>query len=134
MHKGSCLCGEIKYEVSGSISNIIFCHCSQCRKAQGSAFGSNGFVDTKNFRFISGESNLSSFESSPGKQRCFCKKCGSPILSKRYNDPERLRVRLGTLDTDVTENITGHLFAPNKANWYDITDELPQHDHYEPNR
>lgn len=134
MYTGSCLCGKVKFEISSAISDIVFCHCSQCRKAQGSAFGANGFVKQVDFKFASGEDSLSSYQSSHGKHRCFCKICGSPIISKRDNAPEKLRVRLGSLDTDITENAVGHIFVQDKANWDEINDNLPQYNKYEPGR
>ena len=134
MYTGSCLCRKVKFQISGTIDSIIFCHCSQCRKAQGSAFGANGFVNQKDFKFVSGESYLSAYESSPGKVRCFCKTCGSPIISKRDSDPEKLRVRLGTLDTDILERPTGHIFVSDKVNWFEVNDDLPKYERYESSR
>lgn len=134
MYKGSCLCGKVQFEINGTIGSIIFCHCSLCRKAQGSAFGANGFVNRKDFHFICGEDNLSHFESSPGKHRLFCKTCGSPVVSKNNNDSERVRIRLGTLDSDIVEKPIGHTFAGSKANWFEICGELPQYEKYEPGR
>jgi hypothetical protein len=49
MYKGRCLCGKVHFEISSEIQNIIYCHCSECRKAQGSAFASNGNVDAEGF-------------------------------------------------------------------------------------
>ena len=55
MYTGSCLCGEVNIEVSGSITSIIHCHChchchcSLCRKNSGTAFATNGFVNTGDF-------------------------------------------------------------------------------------
>lgn len=134
MYKGSCLCGKVTFEILGAIGNIIFCHCSQCRKAQGSAFGANGFVKREDFNFIGGEDNLSSYESSSGKHRCFCRTCGSPILSRRDDVPEMIRIRLGTVEADIDEKPVGHIFAASKANWYEITDDLPRYEEYEPGR
>lgn len=134
MYKGSCLCGQIQFEVRGKILNPIYCHCSQCRKAQGSAFGANGFVSSDDFVFSSGQELMRSYESTPGKERCFCGICGSPIMSRRSSDPSRVRVRLGTLDGDIVEKPEGHLFYGSRANWCRLDDELPKYEGYEPSR
>ena len=47
--KGSCLCGNIVYEISGPIIGINYCHCMQCRKAGGSAFGTSAAVQREGF-------------------------------------------------------------------------------------
>ncbi len=41
MLKGACLCGQIQYEYTGELGPIAMCHCSQCRRAQGSAYATN---------------------------------------------------------------------------------------------
>jgi len=134
MYKGRCLCGKVNFEISSEIQNIIYCHCSQCRKAQGSAFATNGNVDVKGFKFISGESELTGYESPPGQIKYFCKTCGSPIISKNNSIPNRVRVRLGVIESDITERPTAHIFATSKANWEEIEGDLPQYETYEPSR
>ena len=100
MIRGSCLCGAIRYEITGPLSAAIYCHCTQCRKATGSSFATNAAVDAKDFRFVAGEELLSHFESSPGQFRKFCSGCGSPLVKTYANRPEVVRLRLGTLDDD----------------------------------
>ena len=134
IYKGSCLCGKISFEITGEIQNIIYCHCSQCRKAQGSAFATNGNVNAEEFKFISGKDELTGYESSPGNTKYFCKHCGSPIISKNQSNPNKVRIRLGTIESNITEKPMAHIFATSKANWEDIADDLPQYESYEPNR
>lgn len=130
MYKGSCLCGNVTFTISGEISDIIYCHCSQCRKAQGSAFATNANVNKDSFNFISGEDNLSAYDYSSEQKKYFCKTCGSPIMSKNTNQPENIRIRLGTIETDITERPQAHIFVASKANWEEITGSLPQYDEY----
>ena len=126
MYKGSCLCGEVKFELDGPINDIVFCHCSECRRVQGSAFATNGNVATSDFRYVAGKDLLTAFESSPGKTKFFCSKCGSPMLSTNTNFPHNARIRLGTIQTAITERPSCHIFVDSKANWENITDDLPQ--------
>lgn len=133
-YQGSCLCGKVRFEITGDINHIVYCHCSRCRKAQGSAFATNGNVNTCDFHFLSGEEFLTGYQSSPGQTKYFCKHCGSPIMSKTESTPEQTRIRLGTLDTDITERPSAHIFATSKANWEEICGDLPQYPAYEPDR
>lgn len=126
MHKGSCLCGTVKYEVRGNLGPAIYCHCSRCRKATATAFATNAGVAASDFVIIEGESALKAFNSSPGVHRFFCSNCGSPIISRRDTMPDVVRLRLGTLDTPLTAPPTGHYFVASKADWYEIRDDLPQ--------
>ena len=126
MHKGSCLCGAVKYEVRGTLGAAIYCHCSLCRKATGTAFATNAPVAAGDFVISEGESTLTSFDSSPGVHRFFCSNCGSPLFSRRDSMPQVVRLRLGTLDTPLPAPPTAHYFVASKADWYEIHDDLPQ--------
>lgn len=134
MYSGACLCGEIHFEITGPIHNIIYCHCSMCRKAQGSAFATNGIVADEDFHIRSGAQNLTGFESSPGQTRFFCNRCGSPIMSRNTARPNQVRIRLGTIESSITERPEAHIFVSSKAEWEELCDELPRYDGYEPNR
>lgn len=134
MYSGSCLCGVVQFEIKGQISQIVHCHCSKCRKAQGSAFATNGNVASRDFKILSGEDKLTAYESTPGQMKYFCKICGSPIMSKSESKADQVRIRLGTISSDVTERPMAHIFATSKANWEDICGDLPQYESYEPGR
>ncbi|MBL3527218.1 MAG: GFA family protein [gamma proteobacterium endosymbiont of Lamellibrachia anaximandri] len=133
-YKGGCLCGKVRFEITGEIENIIYCHCSQCRKVQGSAFATNGNVDVEAFIFLSGEDELTGYQSSPGQTKHFCKHCGSPIISRNESVPNKVRVRLGTIESDIRERPIAHIFITSKANWEELPDNLPQYESFEPGR
>jgi hypothetical protein len=134
MYSGGCLCGAVRFEIHGPIHDIVCCHCSQCRKAQGSAYATNGNVLADHFKLLSGQDLLTAYESTPGQTKYFCKVCGSPIMSRTRSKPEYVRVRLGTIESDIVERPEAHIFTSSKANWESISDELPQYDAYEPGR
>lgn len=125
-YRGACLCGTVRYEYIGKFGPFVFCHCSQCRKAQGTAFGANAPIDAADFKLLSGEGALKEFESSPGKKRVFCSNCGSPMFSRRDDAPQTLRLRMGTLETPIDDRPAAHIYVGSKANWYEIADQLPQ--------
>ena len=124
MINGSCLCGEVKYQISGKVDDIVHCHCQSCRKAHAAAFSSVASVRDDDFHLVS-ETPLSQFESSPGKYRFFCSQCGSQIYAKRVAT-EHIILRLGTLDDDPKAKAASHIWLSEKACWYSINDELPQ--------
>ena len=126
MHKGSCLCGTVKYEIRGNLGPAIYCHCSRCRKATATAFATNAPAAASDFVVIEGESTLKAFESSPGVHRFFCSNCGSPIISRRDAMPDVVRLRVATLDTPLPAPPIAHYFVGSKAQWYEIHDDLPQ--------
>lgn len=128
MHKGSCLCGAVEYEIAGSLGPITYCHCSRCRKANGSAFAAVSAVDVEDFRIVKGQESLRSYRTVGGIDRAFCGTCGSPIVGKRDSAPETVRVRIGTLDTPLRAKVSEHFFVGSKAEWNEIFDGSTQHD------
>jgi len=127
MHTGGCLCGAVRYTVDGTLAPIEVCHCSQCRKAQGSAFAANIPLRRADVKFIQGEDKLSEYRATPLKRRVFCRTCGSPLFSQRDDTPEVIRLRAGTLDEPVAAAIGFHFMVGSKASWWTIADGLPQH-------
>jgi len=134
MYSGKCLCGAVNIKITGEISDIIHCHCSLCRKNSGTAYATNGFINTADFEITSGENCLTAFSTKPGRNRHFCTKCGSPVFSSNDQDPSRLRIRLGIIESDISERPISHNFVTSKANWEDLDAELPRYDALEPGR
>ncbi|WP_286234255.1 GFA family protein [Thalassotalea sediminis] len=134
MYKGSCLCGEVQITINGSIEDIIHCHCSLCRKNSGTAYATNGFVARKDFSIVAGEDALSQFSFKPQRIRHFCKYCGSPVYSENLDDIDRLRLRLGIVDSAIKEKPISHNFVTSKANWEDMDARLPRYETFEPSR
>ncbi len=128
MIRGSCLCGSVRYEISGALDRLLHCHCSQCRKAHGAAFGTYARVKRADFRFFAGEADVASYTSSPDVQRTFCKRCGATLQFIRDSKPEALWVTAGTLDDDPDIRPSHHIFVGSKAPWFEITDGLPQYE------
>jgi hypothetical protein len=78
--------------------------------------------------------NISDIVLCAGKKRRFCTVCASPIFSSNAEEPERLRIRLGLLDSDITERLVSHNFVSSKANWDNLDAKLPRYDNFEPSR
>jgi hypothetical protein len=124
---GRCMCGDVRYEVHGKPGPVAYCHCRTCRRANGSAFAANAPVRSRYLKWISGREGIREYESSTGKFRAFCSRCGSPVYSRTAADPETFRIRLGTLDGDPARRAFGHFWVSEKASWFEICDEIPQY-------
>ena len=126
MVRGSCLCGSVRYEVRGEFPRIVHCHCRMCRKAHGAAFGSYCEVPASQFRVVSGEADIATYESSPGVRRTFCRTCGATLQFITAKRPGMVDLAVGTLDDDPGVKPSLNIFVGSKAPWFDITDGLPQ--------
>jgi hypothetical protein len=122
---GSCLCGAVAYEVDAPAGPIVHCHCQTCRKAHGAAFSSISAVPRDKFRWTRGSELLSSFESSPGKLRHFCSRCGSHIVGERVGQPT-VMLKLGCLDSPLADRAKAHIWRSDGASWYDPKDQTPE--------
>lgn len=122
---GGCLCGAVRYEVTGDLAPIQLCHCGQCRKAQGGPFGANIPVAAADFRLVQGEDALREYRASPGKRRVFCGVCGGPVFSQRDDAPQTLRLRAGGLDDTAGLRIGLNAQTASAAAWWTIDDDLP---------
>ncbi len=134
MYHGSCLCGKVTLQIQGPIESIIHCHCSMCRKNSGTAYATNGFVAADDLVIKTGEEFIATYETSPGKKRHFCKNCASPVFSSNEQIPDKVRLRLGILDSDIEERPISHNFVSSKANWDDLDADLPRYNSFEPSR
>lgn len=134
MIKGSCLCGAVTIQIQGQITDIIHCHCSLCRKNSGTAYATNGFVNTGDFQITKGSDSLKTFSFKPGRLRHFCENCGSPIFSSNDADTTRIRIRLGCIDSTIDARPKSHNFVSSKADWEDMDAKLPRYECFEPGR
>jgi hypothetical protein len=126
MLTGRCLCGSVKFAVRGAPLAMYYCHCGQCRRASGSSFATNALVRSEDFELLAGAGEMTSFESSPGKRRHFCARCGSPLFSRADALPQLISLRCGSLDGDPGVRPIAHIHVASKSPWYEICDDLAQ--------
>jgi ADP-ribosyl-[dinitrogen reductase] hydrolase len=132
MH-GSCLCGEIAYEIDRLDSEIQHCACHSCRKAHAAAFNSSAAVLREHFRWLRGEALLSHYESSPGKTRHFCSRCGTQLVAERTGQAHWI-LRVATLDDDPGARPTGTIWQSHAVPWLAHGDDLPAYPEWQPSR
>ena len=121
---GSCLCGGISYRIRGGVGNLTYCHCSMCRKAQGSAFGSYAPVSWGAFEVVNGEELIREYRSSAEVTRTFCGCCGSTLQFIR-DGRGGFGIAVGTLNEDPGGRATAQIWTQNKAPWWNLHDEPP---------
>ena len=80
-YQGSCLCGNIHYQIHGELGELSICHCKICQKVNGSAFLVAVSVNPDDFELDDPKHYLASYESSAGVLRFFCHHCASPLYS-----------------------------------------------------
>lgn len=124
---GGCLCGAVRYEITGKLRNIINCHCSKCRRFHGH-FGAYTSVRKKDLRVIK-KNGLTWFGSTtdetPGVQRGFCSVCGSSLFW-HPRGWKIISIAAGSLDNTEGLKTQGHIWVGQMADYYFIEDGLPR--------
>lgn len=117
IHKGSCLCRKVKYEVVGDFEHFFLCHCGYCQKGSGSAHASNLFAPKAVLKWLSGENLVAEYHV-PNSQhfRSFCKECGAPLPNLQM-DGSLVVVPAGSLDNPEVRAADGHIFVSKRAKW-----------------
>lgn len=132
MINGHCECGRVSYEVDGAITDFSHCHCSQCRRLHGAAYATFAGVARNEFRYLCGDSALTTYASSGHNDRVFCSKCGSNILVDHKPDADYLYLCMGTVDDNPPCPRGYHQFVGSKAPWHEIADDLEQYEEWAP--
>lgn len=122
MPKGSCNCGAVSFEVTGSLRPVIYCHCTQCRKQTGH-FVAATCADNADLHIEGGE-NLSWFTASEDAKRGFCSICGSSMFWKA-NGAKKTSIFAGSFDNPTGLESGFHIYVDDKGDYYEICDGLP---------
>jgi hypothetical protein len=130
MATGRCLCGAVRYEIRGTLRDVLICHCEECRRWHGHVSASTAarredFVlrEQRGLRWIQ------SPHSDAGARRGFCAECGSSLF---WDAPGRPTVSIaaGTLDEPTGLRIAAHWFVSQAGDYYELPpDGLPRHEH-----
>lgn len=125
---GGCRCGAVTYEVRDRFLYAFNCHCSRCRRASGSAFRPVAAVALADFRLTQGADAIFIEGDAAGTHDVHCKSCGAALCS-HIAEPGNIRIHLpmGTLLDAPSIRPQMHICVGSKAPWYDILDDLPQH-------
>jgi len=123
MINGSCLCGEVKFQISGEPSSLSYCHCSRCRKAAG-VFSAVLIGKADDLEVTQGQDAIAKFKSGPDAkfERCFCQHCGTSLGDMASGDS--YVVAASALDNDPKVRPVLHIHTASKPDWYDIVDDL----------
>ena len=129
--RGQCLCGSVQYAVRGEFEYALNCHCTQCRRATGSAFKSLAGIRRSNISLNKGSDCLLIYGDEKAAHDVHCRNCGS-LLYSIVRDGAYVHVAMGTLLDEPGIRPSMHIFVGSKAPWHLINDDLPQHSGFPP--
>ncbi len=128
---GSCLCGDVRFEVQGPLRGIGQCCCSLCRKASGVSGSMVFLVPGERFRWLQGEEHVKTWKLRATYSSVRCERCGSPAPASF--DGKHYWVPPGLMDDDLETRVLLHHHVASKADWVELPDHVPHFDAYPPN-
>jgi hypothetical protein len=127
-HAARCLCGAVSLDATGPSLWMAHCHCGLCRRAHGAGYVTwVGFPATA-CTIHDPTDALRWFASSPGAERGFCSRCGSPMLFRSARWPGELHLARALLTTPADREPQAHVFWDAHVDWArpDPQDGLPR--------
>jgi hypothetical protein len=123
---GGCQCGRVRYRVTGQPIAVSVCHCKECQRQSGSAFGMSMIVEAEHFHVETG--TLKEFErsSESGRSvRCaFCPECGTRIYHVPSYIENVINVKPGTLDDTSGLQPTRQIWVQSAQKWVPLRDDI----------
>ena len=128
--RGGCQCGGIRYEVTGVPQQLVVCHCADCQRQSGSAFGMTLVVKEEDFRLTHGEPKSFTSTSDAGRAKfgAFCPECGTRIYHKPEYRKGTVSVKPGTLDDTSMLKPGIHIWTGSKQPWITIPEDVEAHE------
>jgi len=117
---GGCLCGAVRFELSGDPMFQFACHCSDCQRTSGGAPTYGMIVPKSAVTVTKGAVRTYWVEGDSGGRvgRQFCETCGSPLFSEIAASPEILGVKVGGLDDSSDFKILADIWTQSAPPWH----------------
>jgi hypothetical protein len=119
---GSCLCGAVRYEVSGALRDVVVCHCEMCRKSHGH-IGAYAAAPKGALHLIESR-GLKWYRSSDIAQRGFCGECGGTLFWDGTGR-DTISIAAGTLDGPTGLKTVVQIYVDDKGDYYDVDVAVP---------
>ena len=125
--QGGCQCGKVRYEVAGDPLMVGVCHCLDCQRQSGSAFGMSFIVAREAFRLLRGKlKNFTRKADSGRAATCtFCPECGTQIYQEPDFIKDMVSVKPGTLDDASFLRPTFQTWVGRKHAWVSLPADIP---------
>ena len=122
---GGCLCGGVRYRITGPRRDVIVCHCVNCRRTHGHAAHYTSVLQS-DLEFERQDTLQWYHDVSPDTWRGFCNCCGASLFWDARDGRHKMSVSAGSLDSDCGLKVIGHVFVSEAGEHYEINDDLPR--------
>jgi hypothetical protein len=129
LHRGTCLCGGVRFEVTEPFVRISQCHCETCKRISGGIGTATGRVPTEAVRILAGRELITTYQPEEGTAKSFCRICGANLFGSGWPDSEMTGVRLTALEPPFDGKPAMHTWVRSVASWETLPDDgLPRYE------
>ncbi len=125
---GRCACGAVSYTLRRRPRSVVNCHCTMCRRHNGSAFSSYIVLPERFLALRDDGEAIASFGYSKRVRKHFCRRCGTPLFNTNSRYPQFRMLFLGTLDTPEALPPTANIYCSSQLGWVSEIDAIPSFD------
>jgi len=122
--EGGCLCGRVRYRFTGEPLAFYQCHCTDCQRQTGSAFGLSMIAKRDDVLLLQGEPACFRISMPDGRVKCgrFCADCAARVWGEPPKFPQLFVLRPGTFDAPVALPPFGDIWTASARTWVSFTD------------
>jgi len=121
---GGCRCGAIRFAARGEPLFVAHCHCESCRRHTSAPLASYVGFATDQVQFNQGTPSV--VRSSPGVERSFCPRCGSPLSYASQRWAGETHLFWASFDEPGRFQPTAHVMFDERLPGFDVYDDLPR--------
>lgn len=125
--EGGCMCGAVRMKTAGGPTDVVYCHCRDCRTSNGAPISLFAGYHAEQVEWSRGEPK--GYRSSATVVRSFCPACGTPLSYEDERLPGEVYVPVGIFEDPDAFEPEAHNWVSQRIPWFDIRDDLPRHEH-----
>ena len=127
LREGGCQCGALRYRVRGEPLSVCACHCTDCQRRSGSAFGMTLFAARDQVELLRGEPARYDYAEADGRRwlGAYCATCAIRLWSESPQNPGLLFLAAGTLDDRAGLEPVAHVWTRSRQPWVALPRNVP---------
>ena len=124
-YTGGCQCGSVRYAVTTEPIRLLACHCQECQRQSGSAFGMSMPVKKDNLT-VTGLTKQFARSADSGNEvtGMFCPECGVRIYHVLASAPDIVALKPGTLDDTSWLRPRSFIWMKSAQGWVSVPDDV----------
>ena len=123
----ACNCGQLRLTCEGEPARISMCHCLECQRRTGAAFGNQAWFEKRQITSIAGKSTEFKRVADSGRSVTlrFCPVCGSTVYWEAELFPGLIAVAVGAFADPAFPAPQHSGWERRRHHWVEMSADLP---------